>query len=131
MSSVDVYPRGIVVTADYLVRHSLHFLGYLVVCLTHEPFDGEHCLVRVRDGLPFGRITDFPFAAVSESDYGRGSPLSLIVDDDGRLVAFHDCHARVRGSQVNTNDFSHNIYLLFIYFPFLRPAEKETFLYKP
>ena len=30
--------------------------------------------------------------------------------DDCRLSAFHDCHAAVRSTQVNTNNFSHDLF---------------------
>ena len=106
--AVDVHTRRVVVATDHLVAHAVRLLGHAVVGLTHETLDREDGLQRVGDCLPLGRITDLPLAVLGERHDRRRGALAFRVDDDGRLVAFHDRYARVRSSKVNTNDFSHN-----------------------
>ena len=112
--SVDVHARGVVVAADHLVRHAGDFLAYLVVSLAHEPLDGEYGLVGVGDSLALGRGSDLALAIVRECHYGRSGTCTFIVDDDGRLVAFHHGHTGVCGTEVNSYDFSHCYCVLFV-----------------
>ena len=112
---VDVHPRGIVVATHHLIRYAGDLFAHLVIGLAHEPLDREDGLFRVGDSLTLGRVTDFALATVGKSHDGRGGALTLVVDDNGRLVAFHDRHARIGGAQVDTNDFSHNVFLLFYF----------------
>ena len=102
--AVDVHAGGIVLATDHLVRHPLDFLRDHIVGFAHEPLDGEDGVVRIGDGLALGRVADLALAAVGECDDGRGGALSLVIDDDGRLVAFHHGHARVRGSKVDADN---------------------------
>ena len=63
--------------------------------------------MRIGDCLALGRITDFSFAILSKGDdRGSRSP-SLTVGNDNRFVPFHDSYTRVRGSKIDTNNFSH------------------------
>ena len=107
--AVDVHAGGVVLATDHLVGDAVHLGVHLVVRLTHETLDGEHGVVRIGDGLTLGRRADFAFSAVGESHHGRGGALPLVVDDDGRLIAFHHCDAGISGSQVDTDNLSHSI----------------------
>ncbi len=138
--AVDVHAGGVVLAADHLVRHPGDFLSHTVIGLAHEPLDGEHGVVRVGDGLALGRVADLALTAVGESDDGRGGALSLVIDNDGRLVAFHHGHARVRGSKVDSDNLSHNIRYLFVLrfkavrcgrrFPFIELRAKDAIMTK-
>ena len=106
--------RGVVLATDDLVRHPADLGRNLVVGLAHKALDGEDGVVRIGDGLALGRVADLPLSAFGECDDRRSGPLAFVVDDDGRLVAFHHSHARVGGSKINSNNFTHNIKLLFL-----------------
>src|SRR3712207_8273579 len=43
----------------YFIWYARNFFLHLIPVLTHETFDREDCTLRIRDGLPFCRITDF------------------------------------------------------------------------
>src|SRR5699024_3458360 len=94
LASVDVHARH-VVFAYYGIGHPFDVALYLVAVLAHEPFDGEHCILRVGDGLPFGRVAYLALAALGECHDGGGGAVSFAVGNDNGLVAFHYCHAGV------------------------------------
>ena len=106
-TAADVHARRVVVAPDDLVRHAVDLLGHLVVGLTHETLDREDGVAGVGDGLALGRVADLPLTAFGEGDDGRGGALTLVVDDDGRLVAFHDGDTRIGGAEVDSDNLSH------------------------
>ena len=106
---VDVDAGGVVVALYYAVRHTCGLTAYLVVGFAHETLDAEHRILRIGDGLTLCRVADFAFTVVGESHNRRGGALTFVIDDHGRLVAFHYGHATVRGSEVDSDNFSHNI----------------------
>ncbi|EAQ14054.1 putative NAD-specific glutamate dehydrogenase [Maritimibacter alkaliphilus HTCC2654] len=75
-----------------------------------QAFHGEDGVVGVGDSLTLGRLTDEAFL-VFESDDRRGRPCTFGVFDDPRLRAVHDGDAGVGGPQVDTNDFTHALFL--------------------
>ena len=89
-AAVDVDTGSVVFTLDDFVGHAGDLSRDLVVGLAHETLDGVDGVGRIGDGLALGGIADFAFSAFGERHYGRSGTLAFIVDDDGRLVAFHD-----------------------------------------
>ena len=57
--------------------------------------------------LAADRPADDALARLGECDHRRGCARSLCVRDDHGLPAFHDGHAGVRGSKIDTKDAAH------------------------
>ena len=106
--AVDI-DANVVTLGGYLVRHELCLTGELVVTVSDEALDRIDSLVRVRDHLVLGRLTDNALALRGKSDDGRGGASTFRVLDDDGFSAFHDGHARVGGSKVNSDNLSHSI----------------------
>ena len=83
-------------------------LGHRVVeGAADQPLDREKRALGVRDALTLGRLAHKPLTVVGERDDRRcGARTFRILDDLGRR-AFHHGHARIRGAQVDTDDFRH------------------------
>ena len=111
--SFDLDSGSVVLTPYYSIRNPCDFLADLVIGLTHEPLDGEDGVLGVCDSLTFCGVSDLTLSAVSESDDRRSCPLSFVVDDDCRLVTFHNCDAAVGGTKVYSDNFSHDYDFLF------------------
>ena len=121
-AAVDIYAGRVVFALHYAVGNARDFAAYLVVGFTHEALDAEYRIFRIGDGLTLGGVTHLTLAVVGECDHRRGGALAFVIDDNGRLVAFHDRHATVRGSKVDSNDFSHNICLFYLLSVILSPG---------
>ena len=93
-----------------LVGDQLDLLGDLVVLAAHEPLDGVDRVLRVRNHLVLRGASYDTLALALVSDDGRSGPVALGVRDDLGLIALHDSHAAVRGSQVDSNNLSHYIF---------------------
>jgi hypothetical protein len=105
--------RGFLVgILDHLVGDQLHLLGYLLVPAAHEPLDREDGVLGVQNRLPLGHLANEDLAPLAEADHRRRKPASLLVDDDLGLPAFHHGHRRVRGAEVDPDDFRHLPFLL-------------------
>jgi hypothetical protein len=74
---------------------------------SHEPFDGEHGVLRVGDRLTFGDLSDQTFAILGEGDDRRCGPSAFRIGNDRRLPAFHHGDAGVGRSQIDSYDFGH------------------------
>ena len=101
--------------ADHLVGHDLLFGGHFVVPPAHESLDRIDRAERVGDRLPPGRLAHDGLALVGERDDAGRQPVALGVGNDLGLFAFHHGHDRVRGAQVDSDDFfalSHDCLLL-------------------
>src|SRR5690606_20892079 len=99
---------------NHFVRNLSNFICYFVISATHKPLDGGYGILRVCDRLPFGRVTYEPVTAFSESHHGwRGIMAFGIRDNDG-VVSFHNGDAGIRSSQVNSNYFSHYLFVSFL-----------------
>ena len=113
--TIDIDTRSIVFSADHLIRHTSYFSRNLVEGFTHESLDRENGVVRIGDCLTLSRISDLTLASVSECNYRRSCTLTLIIDDYGRLVAFHYGYTRISGAEVNSDNFSHDIVLFYCF----------------
>ena len=96
-------------SGNLLRRVALAVNGYLVVA-AHLTLDGADRAVRVGDRLPLCDLTDHTLAGLGESHYGRSRPCAFGIGDHDRLGALVDRHTGIRSTQINTNDFSHNIH---------------------
>jgi hypothetical protein len=64
-------------------------------------------VLGVGHGLALGDLAHQALAVLGEANNGWGCPPTLLVDDDRRLAAFHDRDDRIRGPEVDTDDFAH------------------------
>ena len=77
----------------------------------NQAFDGVDGVFGVGDGLALGRCADEHFAVVLKRDDGRRGARALGVFDDFGGVAFKNGDAGIGGSQVNADDFAHDVWL--------------------
>ena len=73
---------------------------------TNETLGVEDCVLGVHSDLVLGGITNETLG-VGESDERRGGAVTLVVGDDITSVLTVDTHARVRGTQIDTDGGSH------------------------
>ena len=109
--AADLDPGIAVIGLDDLVGHEadvlLHFLFFEAP--SDQPLDREDRVLRVRHGLPFCRCTDQHFAVVGVRDDRRRCPSAFRIFDDLRLAAFHDGDAAVGRTEIDSNDFGHDV----------------------
>ncbi len=79
----------------------------VVVAAADEALDGEERVERVGHRLSLGGKSDELLVVGRESDDRRRGVHAFGVFQNPRLAALHDCHARVRGSEVDADYFSH------------------------
>ena len=85
----------------------LVFFDFSVGCATTDKtLNSEYGVVRVGDGLAFCRLTNKALV-FGETDDRRSGACAFSVFDDARFGTIKDGYAGVRGTKVNTNDFSH------------------------
>ena len=113
LTSVDLHARRVVRALDDLVGRALDLRAHLIVCLAHETLDREDRAHGVGNGLTLGRIAHLPFAALGECDHRRSGAVTFRIGDNDRFVTLHNRYARVRSTQINTDNLSHNLKLLF------------------
>jgi len=101
---VAVGRLGDPVGADALVV--LDLLG--TVLSADEPLDCIYGILRIGNGLAPGYLSHQSFAAFRKCDHRGGRPVSFLICNYHRVAAFHDRHAGIGGSQVNTDYFSHD-----------------------
>ena len=102
------------IRSQLLQDHSRNFLRCIVLSAgghffarTHFSLDGGNGVLRVRYRLPLGRFADQSLAALCKCHYRRCRPDTFRVRNNGRLAAFHNGHAAVSRTKVNTDDFAH------------------------
>jgi len=66
--SLHGHARVAVRRADDAVRDHLHLVADLFVAAPHEPLDRVDGVLRVRDGLPLGDLSDEPLSRLREPD---------------------------------------------------------------
>ena len=107
--AVDVHARVVAVARDHLIRHQLHFLAHFVEAASHEALDRIDGVFRIRDGLALGHLAHQPLPVLGEAHHRRRCATALLVRDDHRRTRFHDGYHRIRGAQVDSNDFTHDV----------------------
>ena len=109
------YPCVTVVGSRNLVRHQidvlLHFFfGELAA---NQALDGIQGIAWIGHRLAFGRCANQYLAVLLVSNDGRGGTRTFCVFNNLGGVAFHDGHAAVGGSQIDSNNSSHGLLLVF------------------
>ena len=84
---------------------------HMIVALAHVTLDGRNRAVGIRDRLVLRETPDKTLPILRKAHDGRRDAAALRVRDDGRLAALHDGDNGVRRSKVDTNYFSHFIFL--------------------
>ena len=97
-----------------LLRRILLVIDGATAVGTHISLDGSDCLLSVCYSLTLCRLTHKSLTCLCKSHNGRCGSCAFCVCDNGRLTAFHNCHAAVCCSQVNTNNLTHFYSLLFL-----------------
>src|ERR1700677_702454 len=92
-----------------LVRDHLDLFLHLVEAASHEPLDGENRVLRVGDGLALCDLADQSFSRLGDPNDRWGRPSAFFVRDHFGLATLHDRHARIGGSQVNSNNLGHKL----------------------
>ena len=97
--------------ADLLRVVVLAVDGHMVIG-AHLALDGGDGAVGIGDGLTLGDLAHQALAVLGEGHHGRGGAAAFAVGDDNGFAAFHDGHAAVGSTQVDTDDLRHNRYPL-------------------
>ena len=104
-------PGIAVISLGYLERYVFsHFLdGFAVKTASNQPFDGKQCAVRIGNSLAFRRLADEHFTVVTfrKAHHGRCRPRTFRILDDLAITALHQCDARVGGTKIDANYFTH------------------------
>ena len=108
------YPGIAVIGLDDFIRHQADiFLHHrLFKATANQPLDRVQRVSRVGDRLALGRRADQNFAVLGIRHHrGRGARPFRVFDHFRRAV-FHHRHTRVGGAEVNSNNASHDVFLL-------------------
>jgi hypothetical protein len=109
----DVDPRIAVLLGDLVQDHVDVLLDDLVLELAaDQPLHAGQRVRRIGDGLAFRRLADQDFTFVGIGDDRRRRAVALGILDDLDVLALHDGHARVRRSEVDTDNLAHLTLLL-------------------
>ncbi|EPY02026.1 putative NAD-specific glutamate dehydrogenase [Magnetospirillum fulvum MGU-K5] len=86
------------------------FLGDRVfIATTDQTLDRKQGVGGIGDRLALRRLTHQSFPGFGESHHRRGRAHALGVFNDLGSLAFHDGNARIRGAQVDADNFAHVI----------------------
>ena len=107
--ALDVDDRASVLACLDLVAHLGLLSLRLVEGAADEALDGRNRVLWVGDCLVLRSLADDALAVLAEALDRRGGAIAFGVHEDLRLAAFHDCHCRVRGAQVNTENLRHYV----------------------
>src|SRR5262249_56624158 len=91
----------------YFVGDAAALFANFIKAPAHEPLDRIHGILRVRNSLALGHLTDQPLAGLCNGHHGRRRSRALLVWDDHRLAALHYGDNRVSRAQVNSNNLAH------------------------
>jgi hypothetical protein len=75
-----------------------------------EAFGGKNGVLGIGDRLAFCGLAHKTFASLGESDDGWSRARAFGVGDDHRLASFHDSHAGVGGSEIDTENATHAVF---------------------
>ena len=96
-----------------LLRGVLLAVDLYFIIRAHLALDRADRAVRVRDGLTLCHLADHTLAGLGERDDGRGGAMTFRVGDNGRFAALHDGDAAIGSAKVDTDNFTHNDFLLY------------------
>ena len=104
------HPSIAVATADNFVGQVFQVFGQhrIIRAATDQALDGEDGVGRVGHRLALGGLANQTLILGEAHDRGRGACAFGIFNDTG-LAAIHDGDARVGGSQVDADDFGHDV----------------------
>ena len=111
------------IALQFLKNHSGNLLRRIFLSVdgsavigTHISLDGRNRVLSVGYRLTFCRLADQTLSVLCESHYRRCRPRAFLVCDNRRLSTFHNCHAAVCCSQINSNNLSHDVFPPEIFF---------------
>src|SRR5262249_47471330 len=87
--ATDIDPDIRIAGFDDLVRNELDLVQDLVVATTHEPLDREDGVLRIRDRLPLGHLTDENLAVLGETHDRWCESAAFLIRDHGWITAFY------------------------------------------
>ena len=108
---LDLDGRIAIAAINHLVRHEFNLFTHLALPTANKAFDAEDGVGGVRNGLALRRNADQAFAVLRESNAGGGRSPAFAIRNDNWLAAFHHRNARVRRTQVDSDDLSHLVCL--------------------
>ena len=91
-------------TADHLVGNDLLLASHLVVAASHEPLDRIDRPLGVGDGLPPGGVAHERLPLIVKGHHARREAIALLVRDHLGLLALHDRHHRIGGTEIDADD---------------------------
>ena len=98
---------------DFLRCISLVVDGYFVVG-AHLTLDGRDGAVRVGDGLALCDLADHTLAVLGKRHDRRSGTGAFRIRDDDRFAALEHSHAAVGCSEIDTDNFTHCKFLLYV-----------------
>ncbi len=104
-------PRITVICLDDLVGHQVDiFLNrFFIILAANQALDGIQRIGRIGYRLALGGGTHQNFTVLHISHNRRRSARAFRVFNNVDLATIHDSNTAVGGSQVNTNNFAHNV----------------------
>src|SRR3989344_1313329 len=99
---LDFIRQPFKVAPDFLVRK----------LASDKPFHRKNSILGVGNGLALCQKPHHPLSGLGNSDHGRRGPSPFLIFQNARLAAFHDGHGGVSRSQINSQNFWHNFYLI-------------------
>ena len=109
LAPLDLHPGVAVVRFHQLVRHhpgiALH--DAVLEPAPDQTLDRVQRVGGIGDGLALGGLAHQDLIILGKGDDRRRCPVALGILDDFALLAVHDGHAGIGGSQVDSDDFAH------------------------
>ena len=99
--------RSELFTLMTVVGHARGVVAELVETAAHETLGRVDRAFGVGDGLSLGDLTDENLALVVPRHYGRCNPVTLLVDDDLRVLALHHRDDGVGRPEVDADNLCH------------------------
>ena len=92
-----------------IVRHHVDVTLYDIIfkSTTNQTLDRKKCVRRICDRLALSRLTDQNLIIFSKSNDRRCRSIAFTIFNNLGGIALHNCNAGVRGTKVDTNNFTH------------------------
>ena len=84
-----------------------------MVILAHVTLDGRYGALSVGDSLTLCHLAHHTLAGLGEGHYRGSGPVAFGVGDDDGFAAFQNGNTGIRCTKVNTNNLTHNVFLLY------------------